>query len=119
MLGTRHDEYQSENNSPFSLQFGIYRSSDIRSEDANWHENIEIQLCTEGEGYVILDGNMHSIKPGDVTVISANVIHYTGTETEIKYDCLIIDSKFFPWFLAIIIFLIQYQPCFRLNDLFS
>ena len=56
MLGTRHEEYSKfENNLPFSFSKGINITSSTYSHEANWHDNPEIQLCTSGNGTVMLD----------------------------------------------------------------
>ncbi len=95
MLGTRHEEYVNfSNNIPFVSHFDLKRSRTNCSTEINWHGNTEIQLCTEGEGFVILGGRKIKIDAGDVVVANPNVLHYTGTNTNVTYDCIILDTEF-------------------------
>mgnify|MGYP002519925783 CR=1 FL=1 len=71
MLSTRYEEYVNFNNNlPFVLSAGLKRTLTNRSTAANWHDNIEIQICTEGEGYVLLDGE-NGIIAGHGRVLAA------------------------------------------------
>lgn len=60
----------------------------------NWHVNIEILYCREGEGTVICEGRVCSITAGDIFVINSNIMHSMYTDTGLVYDCLIIDHHF-------------------------
>ena len=96
MLSTRYEEYVNFNeNLPFVLSTGLTRTLTRRSSAANWHENVEIQICTEGSGFVLLDGEQIEIEQGDIVVVNTHVIHHTGTNNTLKYTCLIIDSQLF------------------------
>ena len=56
MLTTRYEEYNPlVDGLPFVLQVDLKRSRFQRSESNNWHANLEIQICTEGCGTVLLD----------------------------------------------------------------
>ena len=79
---------------PFELAPEISRTPLTGTGVANWHDNPEIQLCTGGAGYILLDGVRHEMKPGDLAVVNAGVIHYTGSAGEIRYLCLIVDPGF-------------------------
>jgi AraC-like DNA-binding protein len=95
MLGTRHEEYVNfPKNIPFISYFDITRSKTHFSTEINWHGNTEIQLCTQGEGFVILGGRKINISKGDVIIANSNVLHYTGTDTNITYNCIILDTEF-------------------------
>ena len=95
MLSTRFEDYTDLNrNLPFMFSDRINRTKDTSGSEANWHENLEIQICTDGGGFVILDGVKRNIKKNDVVVANSQVIHYTGTDTKLYYTCLIIDSDF-------------------------
>ncbi len=95
MLDTRYEEYGTiSKNLPCVFHSNIERTGLKYSEQTNWHDNLEIELCTKGEGFILLDGERHKFKKGDIAIINSNVIHYTGTETSLNYDCLIIDTKF-------------------------
>ena len=95
MLGTRHEEYRQLNSGlPFVLGSDIERSRYNLSTENNWHENLEIQLCTKGSGFVFLDGKRLQFCQNDIAVVNSNVIHYTGTDSELVYDCLIVGTDF-------------------------
>jgi AraC-like DNA-binding protein len=95
MLGTRHEEYVNfSNNIPFISLFDLKRSRTNYSTEINWHGNTEIQLCTQGEGFVILGGRKIKMGEGDVVIANPNILHYTGTNTKITYDCIILDTEF-------------------------
>lgn len=95
MLGTRYEEYaQLQDGLPFVLNTDILRNRYLHSKENNWHENIEIQFCTKGSGTVLLDGNTFTFIQNDIAVVNSNVIHYTGTNTELLYDVLIIGTEF-------------------------
>lgn len=95
MLSTRHEEYRQLNSGlPFVLGADIERSRYNLSNENNWHENLEIQLCTKGSGFVFLEGKRYQFCKNDIAVVNSNVIHYTGTDSELIYDCLIIGTDF-------------------------
>ena len=95
METARHEEYPAfRHRLPFSFQPGIARSKTVASASPNWHENVELQLCLSGGGKVLLDGEVYPFRQGDVIIVNSNVIHYTGTDTELEYACLIIDPAF-------------------------
>lgn len=95
MLGTRYEEYEMlKTGLPFVLNADIKRNSYNLSKETNWHENLEIQFCMDGAGTVLLDGKKHSIHKDDIVLINSNVIHYTGTDSELTYDCLIVGTDF-------------------------
>lgn len=72
----------------------IRLTSGSHSSIANWHEDLEIQLCVEGEGYVVINGKKTDIKKGDMVVVNSNAAHYTDTDSTICYYPCIINSKF-------------------------
>ena len=39
------------------------------------HDNDEIYIITDGYGFVTIDGNMHTVIPGDTLFIPANSVH--------------------------------------------
>lgn len=95
MLGTRHEEYQSFTNGlPFVLNVNLERSRYNFSKENNWHDNLEIQICTEGSGTVLLDGKTFPFNKNDIVVVNSNVIHYTGTDSNLTYCCLILSNEF-------------------------
>lgn len=95
MIGTRHENYRDfTNRLPFVLSVGLERTPFNCSREQNWHENMELELCTAGEGEVLLNGEKYSFHPGDIVVINSNVIHYTCTGSSLTYTCLIISTDF-------------------------
>ena len=95
MLGTRYEEYeQLRDGLPFVLNVNIKRNRYNLSKETNWHENLEIQLCKKGSGTILLDGGKYPFCKNDIAVVNSNVIHYTGTDNELIYDCLIIGTEF-------------------------
>ena len=95
MLGTRHEEYYSYfNNLPFRLAPDIEITASSYSYDANWHDNLELQLCIDGQGSVMLDEKIIPFSKNDIILINSNVIHHTRTTGNIIYSCLIVDTQF-------------------------
>ena len=95
MLGTRYEEYgQKLGELPFVLNLDIKRNQYNLSKQANWHENLEMQICVSGNGTVLSDGKKHTFNKNDIAVINSNAIHYTATDTELIYDVIIISTDF-------------------------
>lgn len=95
MLGTRHEEYADLTDGlPFVLNTDIKRTFYNYSKETNWHDEVEIQLCLEGSGTVLLDGKRYPFGKDDIAAVNSNIIHYTGTDTELTYACIIISSDF-------------------------
>lgn len=95
MIGTRYEEYeQLPNGLPFVLNADIERSCYELSKENNWHENLEIQFCLHGSGTVLLDGKKFLFQEKSIVVVNSNVIHYTGSDEKLVYDCLIIGTDF-------------------------
>ncbi len=86
----RREEYVAlKGTEPVVLKVDIERSANKISSEQNWHDEIEIELCTEGEGEVLLDGKHYHFERGDIILINSNVIHHTGSSTRVVYTCLI------------------------------
>ncbi|MDD4565879.1 MAG: AraC family transcriptional regulator [Eubacteriales bacterium] len=93
MFETRYEEYgKLSENMPCVFLPDIKRTKFFCNKLTNWHENLEIQLCTFGQGYVLLNGEKREMQKGDIIVVNSNVVHYTGADEDMKYTCLIIDS---------------------------
>lgn len=43
---------------------------------SNWHENIELIYCIEGEGLAVINSNHINIEQGSLLVINSGDIHY-------------------------------------------
>ena len=80
------------NDFPFSLGIDLERTPYNLSKEQNWHENLEIQLCTYGNGSILLDGKEYTFKKDDILVVNSNELHYTSTKTFLTYTCLIIST---------------------------
>ena len=61
---------------------------------ANKHKELEILMCISGSGTVYSDMKAIQLLPGEMAVINTNRIHYTTTESEFRYHCLIVDNDF-------------------------
>lgn len=95
MENYRYEDYsQIKEHTPCVVNYDIIRTKNKLSDTANWHHNLEIQLCCEGSGFVILDGVRTEIGVGDIVAVNCNTIHFTGTDDYIKYHCIIIDTDF-------------------------
>lgn len=86
----RHEEYPSASGeAPFVLKTDIERTPHKVSTEQNWHDELEIELCTEGEGEVLLDGKSYPFCAGDVIIVNSGVLHHTGSSARVVYTCLI------------------------------
>jgi len=61
----------------------------------NWHENIELLQCTEGEGYVLCGPERVPLTRENLVIVNADTLHCVGTDGRVVYRCLIIDNSFF------------------------
>lgn len=61
----------------------------------NWHENVELLFCVEGEGVVRCGGQVTPFFPGDLFVVNADEPHCVGCDETVTYRCLIVDNSFF------------------------
>ena len=74
MIGIRHEKYEAViNRFPFHLGIDIKRDKYNYSSAQNWHENLEIQLCTEGCGSVLLNGEKYDIDKDSIIFVNSNV----------------------------------------------
>lgn len=66
---------------------------------SNWHENIELIYCIEGEGMAVINTNPIAVREGSVLVINSGDIHYfMSSAARMRYYCLIIDAAFLKEF---------------------
>lgn len=94
MNGVRHEKYSSAiNELPFFLGIDIERSQHNLSKEQNWHENLEIQLFTEGQGTVLLNGEKYGVQKDDIVIVNSNILHYTFTDSHLVYTCIIISNE--------------------------
>lgn len=91
----RHEQYLTAlGDLPFVLQADIERTPHNRSNAQNWHEEIEIELCTDGRGEVLLGGRLYDFEKGDVIIVNSNLLHHTGSRGSVTYTCLIPRIEF-------------------------
>lgn len=94
-MNTRYEEYHSSGILlPCTAFLHIHRRFDKPSQATNWHDNPEVQLCIEGEGFVLIDGERYPFKKGDIIVVNSGQVHFTGTDSALTYHCLILDDQF-------------------------
>lgn len=94
MRRTRHEKYIDFSLIPFVFHWKLVRTVARSGDPANWHENLEIQYCHEGEGYILIDGKRHNVKAGDIIVANSNSLHFTGTDSNIMFSVIIVDIEF-------------------------
>ena len=92
MLRTRYEEYGQKDRLPFVLHPQLLRTPHLLNGEQNWHEDIELQLCIDGEGEVTVAGMRYPFRPGDIVAIGGGLLHYTGTKTHLTYACLIVGA---------------------------
>lgn len=118
MLGTRFEQYTAfEDGLPFVFTQDITRTDTFYSAEANWHENLEIQLCTKGKGRVLLDEKSTDVSEKDFVVVNSEVIHHTSTDDFITYDCLIFDSDFCKK-LGVDISSVEFEITFKSEEMY-
>lgn len=94
-MSDRYEEYlHFSDNVPFIFHNRLERGAEHAAREANWHDNLELQLCDGGRGWVFLDGRRVEFVPGKVVAVNPGVIHRTVTDGELCYSCLIFDSAF-------------------------
>ena len=95
MENVKYEEYQGITEGlPFVLHTNIRRSLYANDGNQNWHENIELQLCTEGQGSLLLDGAVYELQKNDMAIVTPNVLHYTWSDSSMVYACLILSTDF-------------------------
>lgn len=91
----RYEEYAvMPEGLPLVLFEDIVRTPSRHSAEQNWHDTVELQLATEGEGCVLIDGERHPLRAGDIALIPSDAIHYTYSDTSLTYSCLIVGAEF-------------------------
>ncbi len=94
MISSRYETHNIQ--TPF-LPFIFHRSFTLekRTINPNWHKNVEILLCVEGEGFVRCDKTVLPLRKNTLVTVNSDVLHSIGTEERVVYHCLIIDHEFF------------------------
>lgn len=95
MLGLRHEEYRTgPDDLPFFLYPAIERGAPTVPREQNWHDDPEIQLCLEGSGTVLLDGESYGFERGDIVIANPNVLHCTLPKGRMLYACMVINGDY-------------------------
>ena len=94
MSEARREEYSMGGAVPFRYYGNLVRVAEDKGIMPNWHDNLELQLCVGGSGYVFLDSRMYEIKQGDIIVINPDVIHLTLARERIEVAGIIVDADF-------------------------
>ena len=94
-----YENHQFEKELPVIFHLDQLENTVNESCFSNWHENIELIYCIEGEGCAVINSSPIEVKQGSVLVINSGDIHYIKSLTEkMSYYCLIIDSAFLKEF---------------------
>ena len=91
IIHERYDRYTDK--MPFLQKSGINCVEYDYSTEVNWHENIEIQIVTDGEGISMIDGKKYEVKKDDILVINSNALHSTFTYDNLLYNHIIINEE--------------------------
>ena len=78
------------------LPFSLHRDymSPARSHYVHKHKEIELIVGISGRGSVVIDMNPCPFANGQLVVVPPNAVHYVVSDTEVEYDCLIIDTDY-------------------------
>ena len=79
----------------------------------NWHKNLEILYCLEGEGNMLCASKNYPFLPGDIFVVNSESTHMVSNDNMIKYHCLIVDYNFL---MASCVNISQIEFCARIRD---
>lgn len=80
-----------------ALPFIFHREFEVTdmSMCINWHENIELLWCTDGEGTLRNGAQELPFHCGDIVLINTNMPHCIYPKGSVRYRCLIIANRFF------------------------
>lgn len=79
---------------PFYFHHNMVHSS--KTIDAyRWHPALEIGLCNSGNGRIFCDSVNYEFQEGDLFIVNSNALHKHSSDTQMVFDCLIIDESFF------------------------
>ena len=70
---------------PFVLDDIMTLTPDFFNPVPNWHDDLEILNCREGEGYVIMDGKRVDFSAGDTVIICPFVIHNVYSDSSVSF----------------------------------
>lgn len=100
------------------LPFIFHRQYIVRNcnDMPNWHTNLEILYCIEGNGFVRCGATTTDFQPGDIFVVNPDTPHGICSHSFVRYRCLIIDNRFCVE-NGIPIGQLIFQPAIRDHDL--
>ena len=75
---------------PFKLGIG----RDEQPAPCNWHNNIEILMCFEGEGAVQYGEDTLPFESGDIVIVNSGELHRPYSKKGLYYCFIIIDESF-------------------------
>ncbi len=75
---------------PFNVHYHCRSFNEI----SNWHSNLEVILILEGTGCFQYGADTLQVKPGDIIVVNAKVLHRVHKNEDLLYHCLILDEEF-------------------------
>lgn len=100
-METRHEQYKSysitfnkDATLPCAIFGNINRNPNTLNLKANWHKELELQYIVHGEGFVLIDGERIEVKAGDIVVANSETVHFTGSDSDMIYSAMIINSDF-------------------------
>ena len=93
MISSRYETHNIQN-SVLPFIFHPSFKMERRVKIPNWHENIEILQCVNGEGFVHCGTTVIPLRIGSLVTVNSDVLHSIGTDTKLEYRCLILDNAF-------------------------
>ena len=74
--------------------FIVKRHADHSKSMFGIHENLELLLILDGEGFVLYDGTRYAVCKDDIVIVNSYAIHQVVSREALPVVCLIIDRKF-------------------------
>lgn len=93
---TEFRSYQLQVDFPVLLLTGNqWKISDVPSGNLHFHNCLEIGLCHEGEGTLIIQKEPYHFSKGDITCIARNIPHttYSASGTNSRWSYLFVDPQ--------------------------
>ena len=103
-----------------SLPFIFHKAFEVTDTSMlyNWHENIELLWCIDGEGTLHSGAQVLPFSTGDIALINTNTPHCVCAQGSVQYRCLIIANRFFQD-NGIDVDTLRFQPLLRDPVLYS
>lgn len=94
MISSRYETHNI-NNSVLPFIFHPSFKLSRRVKIPNWHKNVEILQCIDGEGFVRCGTEVIPLLKGALVTVNSDVLHSIGTDSRLEYRCFIPDNEFF------------------------